>query len=185
MFHGPKSGDRVVLPHQERFKFAGPFSVALWFKAEQFTAEYEKLIAKGPDSWRLQQYGTSNQLGFYADIGPKLVPGKGLWTVGPTDVADRRWHLAVAVYEPEGGGARQRLYMDGRLDAEGVIASSLRQDDEPVTIGTGPQRTGEFRGLIDEVAIFSRACSAEEVAAMFQAGSPTNTAMSQPGGEKK
>ena len=98
-------------------------------------------------------------------------------TNGQTDVADGRWHLAVAVYEPIGNVAKKRLYVDGRLDAESEAPLALHQNDDPVWLGAAFGYAGrEFYGQIDEVAIFARALLADEVAAMFAAGSPDNPA---------
>ena len=68
-FHGPGSSDRVVLPEQERFKFTGPFSVAVWFKVEKFAGRYQALVTKGDTSWRIEQDLTSNHLCFGTSRG--------------------------------------------------------------------------------------------------------------------
>jgi hypothetical protein len=165
LFHGPNSGDKVVLPEQNLFNFAGPFSVAIWFKVGEFTGFfYAPLITKEDNTWRLQQKDGEKQLQFVSDSSNGIVSR----TDGRTEVADHHWHLAVAVYEPIGHVARQRLYIDGRLDAESDAPLPLNRNDTPVLLGANdkfPERT--FRGLIDEVAIFARALSAEEVAKMF------------------
>ena len=61
-FHGPGSGDKVVLPKQERFKFTGPFSLAVWFNIDRFTLNTGGLITKGHESWRLHQFGDNPRL---------------------------------------------------------------------------------------------------------------------------
>ncbi|MCG2684876.1 MAG: FecR domain-containing protein, partial [Planctomycetales bacterium] len=169
-FHGPNSGDKVVLPHEEQFSFTGAFSVAVWFRVSRLTTWNQPLVTKGDSSWRLQQSIKTNQLTFDTNgEGEELTNT----TSGQTDVADYRWHLAVAVYESDGGGAQKRLYLDGRLDAEGKTSNRLNRNHEPVWLGSNsmwPNR--EFHGMIDEAAIFSRALSGAEVAAMFEAGSP-------------
>ena len=174
-FRGPDTGDKVVLPHQERFNFTGPFSVAVWFKVERFTGKYQTLIAKGAYSWRLQQDVGRNMLAF--DTNPKRgeFPAGFHKVSGRTDVADGRWHLAAAVYEPAGAVARKRLYIDGRLDAEGETRMPIYDNGEPVWLGNDSMETTyEIQGWIDEVAIFARALSPDEVTAMFHAGNPSD-----------
>ena len=158
-FHGPGSGDRVVVPEQERFKFTGPFSVAVWFKTEKFAGRYQALVTKGDTSWRIEQDLTSNHLCFGTSRGHDGATYVAEKTVGRTNVADGRWHLAVAVYEPAGKAAHKRLYLDGRLEANDDVPLPLRPNDEPVWLGansTVPQC--EFCGPIDEVAIFCGRC---------------------------
>jgi hypothetical protein len=177
-FHGPGSGDRVELPEQQRFKFTGPFSIAVWFKAAGFAAPYQPLVGKGADSWRLERHERTNTLTFDNHFTPAPSSGHP-WRVtnGQTDVNDRRWHLAVAVYEPAGTVAKKRLYIDGRVDAENESPQALGQNDVPVWLGSQSATANcEFQGHIDEVAILARALSADEVAAMFEAGSPANPA---------
>ena len=54
-FHGAGSNDKVVLPQQERFNFTKPFSIAVWFRVQQFRERSTSLllIAKGRRfTWR-------------------------------------------------------------------------------------------------------------------------------------
>jgi hypothetical protein len=172
-FRGPGTSDRVILPEQERFKFTGPFSVAVWFRPERFQSRYYGLVAKGDSSWRLQQYKTTDRLCF--DTSRQAAEGAYVVdaTVGRTEIADGRWHLATSVYAPAGNAADKALYVDGRLEARNSVPLPLHQNDEPVWLGAnGAVPQCEFRGVIDEVAIFSRALSADEVARMFDKGNP-------------
>ena len=66
-FHGLGSGDTVVLPEPDRFNFGGPFSVAVWFKVERFTADWQTLVGKGEGSWRLHRHDDIDMLGFDTD----------------------------------------------------------------------------------------------------------------------
>ena len=188
MFRGPGSGDKVVLPEQQRFNFTGPFSAAVWFKVQRFTAGWQALVAKGDNSWRIQRFEKESSLTFDTNHGPTLLPQDVDPAISPTNVADARWHLAAAVYEPAGKVAHKRLYLDARLDAEGNVPLPLHQSDSPVFLGTNDPSGRihhEFDGFIDEVAIFARALSPAEVVEMFQAGSPTSTATARGGSEPR
>ena len=173
-FRGPGSGDTVTIPHQERFQFAGPFSVAVWFKSDAFSVWWQTLIAKGNNSWRFQRHEATRYLCFDADCfddGKQNLPR----TFSRTEVDDRQWHFAVGVYEPAGNVAKRRLYIDGQSEAVNDVALPLQQNGRCVSIGCNPSSPGrEFHGFVDEVAIFSRALSAEEIAQWFQTGSSTN-----------
>ena len=97
--------------------------------------------------------------------------GWGHGTVtGTSNVADGKWHFIAGIYEGPGTNIA-RIYVDGV--EEGATAIT-----EPATAlgtfeigrflnGTGG---GQFNGMIDEVAVFSRALSAEEMLAIYQAG---------------
>ncbi len=171
LFHGPGSGDKVVLPEPDRFNFKGPFSLAVWFRVVDFGGAHEGLITKGDHAWRFQQESEHNELTFGSNYGETLENG----TPGKTAVNDRQWHLGVIVYEPVGNTAQKRLYVDGQLDASSETPAPLNPTDAPVWIGSNSEREDrELQGWIDEVAIFSRALSAGDVQAMYEAGCPAN-----------
>jgi len=72
------------------------------------------------------------------------------------------------------------FYIDGKLDDQGVVPLPLAQNGEPVWIGNNSQHLDRaFFGWIDEVAIFSRALSAKEVSAMYDAGDPATWSQSE------
>ena len=164
------SNDKVVLPHQERFNFTGPFSVAVWFKLERFTVEHQALVTKGDHAWRLQRSIDDDNLVFGTNHGAHSVVHR---LTGRTGVADGRWHLAVAVYEPSGATAWKRLYLDGRLNVEEAAPSSLCGNGQPVWLGNNSDSSlnRAFCGCIDEVAIFARGLSAEKVQELYRGGS--------------
>jgi hypothetical protein len=169
LFHGPGSGDRVVLPDQEQFNFTGPFTIAVWFKVIELGGGHSAIVTKGDQSWRFQQGSKQYEMNFASNYGQTLENGLH----GKTEVADRRWHLGVAVYEPQGNIARKRLYVDGQLDALGESPLPLNPTSNPVWIGSNSaQSRREFHGWIDEVMIFARALSPEDVQRMYGAGNP-------------
>ena len=151
-FHGPNSRGRVVIPEQKRFNFTGPFSVAVWFRADRLAGMgmWQALITKGDATWRLHQDHGTNRLAFSTNSQPQSDAhpvGIIRESYGQSEVADGRWHLAVAVCEPAGGVARKRLYIDGRLEGDSEIPVPLLQNDEPVLLGDNPEWcSGKFSG---------------------------------------
>jgi len=67
------------------------------------------------------------------------------------------------------------LYVDGALAATATCASSVQYDDNPLVIGAelrGGQVINQFHeGSVDELALYNRALSPEEIHAIWQAGS--------------
>jgi hypothetical protein len=172
-FKGRYSSDYLEINPSSNayFNFQSSFSVALWFKVEQFDAPWQALITKGDNSWRLQRFASSRCI--FAGLGwrglrdfPKVE--------GITPVDDHRWHLAVAVFECGNEFDEIRLYLDGRLEG-----SDQRPHDPiywtgnslPVRIGDNAEMPGRnYSGLIDEVSIFQRALTPEEILRMYQTG---------------
>lgn len=95
---------------------------------------------------------------------------------------DGQWHHIAAVYD--GNQLNTRLYVDGVLQAEknNVTATTPRFDD--FRIG-GKNDGGEtFHGSLDEIRIYDRALSSDEVQQLFSTpiGAGTNTGGSNSGG---
>ena len=83
---------------------------------------------------------------------------------------DRWQHVAVTV-----DGADVRLYRNGREVARKVFSGALAGDRTQLTVGGAPSSDGAatvrepsrfWRGLLDEVRLYRRALSAEEVEAL-------------------
>jgi hypothetical protein len=174
LFHGAGTNNRVVLPEQQRFDFDGPFSIAAWFQTVPFPRDsIPSLIAKGHSSWRIQRHGNNTQ-GITVDTSFEVSGGKD-YPMPPSRIAvgDRRWHFVVVVIEPKKDSHYKCVYVDGRKDSEVTVLAPLLKSDEPVWLGqSNTFADRDWNGLIDEVAILSRAMSAEEVRAMFEAGNP-------------
>ncbi|MEN6449266.1 MAG: LamG domain-containing protein [Thermoguttaceae bacterium] len=172
-FWGPGYRDHVLLSDPERFHFGGPFSFAVWFESEMSGDGSGHLLSKGNQDWRLcVKPGAIHFI--TGDIERGATASDALTASGAFRPSD--WHLVVATFDPGAHAAKKRLYIDGRLAAERSAAPLMMSQVHrvPVAIGDnavwGP--TGEFAGLIDEVAIFSRVLNADEVGEMFAAGNP-------------
>jgi hypothetical protein len=101
-------------------------------------------------------------------------------TFGPNGT----WQHVVAVYDQPAG--IMRLYVNAALAASATPRATLLSTADPVTIGARkPNNTGgyslNFDGLVDEVAIYNRALTTNEITAHFNAtfdasaGSPPDT----------
>jgi hypothetical protein len=87
---------------------------------------------------------------------------RGIWSsgaVGPI-VLNRFHHIAVTAE-----GSVLRLYIDGQLKLERTDAGPRVLNDMPVLIGrsAGAVSPNWFRGTIDDVRIYSRALSGQEI----------------------
>ena len=83
---------------------------------------------------------------------------------GNTTLSMNNWYHVVCVRD----STEVRLYLNGNLDGSG--GSLGTNPSSPFAIGDlyGHGGNYKFKGLIDEVRIYNRALSAEEVLALFQ-----------------
>jgi hypothetical protein len=90
--------------------------------------------------------------------------------LGSTIVGDNMFHHAAATYD----GVTMRIYVDGQLDAEKTIATTIVYPDGPPFLIGGREYIfipGHWYGIIDELEFFNRALSQSEIQAIFNAGS--------------
>ncbi len=150
------------------------FTIELWAKGAADQADEATLIGKGIGS-----DGTTATEQFAIDISSKkyrfftrgsentFIAAQA--TVGPNDT----WQHLVGVYDDAQG--LMHLYVNGELNGTGTTpAAGLRVSSDPVSIGSKrlgnePAYNGAFLGVIDEVAIYPAALTAEQVAAHYTA----------------
>ena len=88
--------------------------------------------------------------------------------VGPDNIMD--WHLYTTTFDSATG--EWNIYIDGVAESTMTIDKNpLDSDDGPVFIGRDTCCDGRFgNAVIDEVAIFNVALSADEIQAMMENG---------------
>ncbi len=137
-------------------------TLAAWIKVEQFSRSFQALITKGDGAWRLSRDRTTNSMMFGANRGGRL------WRIrGTAPVNDGQWHHVVGIYD----GLEAHLFIDGKLEGSVQNASNIMSDGWDVRIGTNAESPRRYwRGLIDEVVIFSHALSEDELSQLRELG---------------
>ena len=111
--------------------------------------------------------GTAN------DFGTALINGKFGFGVGSPDttiqsttpINDGVWHFCVATRQQATGIIK--VYVDGNLQATGIASRNSLNASAHLLFGAIASGGGFFNGSLDEVKIFSRNLSSNEVAALY------------------
>jgi hypothetical protein len=144
-----------------------PRTMILWFKT--------------PSSWGdtyqvVMQYGhnsSGGKFGLYIpDYWGRTLSfwGESSDFAGSTSLQLDTWYHGAVTYD----GSTVRLYLNGQFETSQARSLDTQINANGLTIGrTSPSDliTSQWNGLVDEVAIFSRALTAEEIAAIYAAGS--------------
>jgi hypothetical protein len=143
-------------------------SIEAWVNQFGSPGSYKYIIAKhyasGYASYGLYT-GSSGGLRFYIghENGFVLSPdaGTGIW--------DGNWHHIVGIYD----GSNVRLYVDGAEISSGTpTTKNIAYNNNDLYIGS--YGTGYyFTGLIDEIKVYNRALSSQEVLDHYNAATPT------------
>ena len=84
-----------------------------------------------------------------------------------TDLAAGQWYHIVGTYD----GTSRKLYIDGVLKKAITETITLFHDSEPIQIGVqAPGQGGFWNGLIDEVRIYDRALTEDEIQQLYHEG---------------
>jgi|GEM_PF-6571748 len=165
-------GDRIVLSGTENLNPTQEFTIETWLFLRQ-PISYAGVVTKGnlstfEESYGLFIYGSSGKLSFIVNgygnsIGRTIL-------VGPT-VPLNTWVHAVATFS----GTTMKIYMDGYLRITKEHLMGIAPSLQPIQIGmyeksSDPASTSGFNGLIDEVGIYNRALSDQEVFDLYNAG---------------
>lgn len=145
------------------FVLSGDYTIEAWVK---HTSKYPQMYiskwtgAGSQSGWWLGYFEGVVQFGDYYKEGHIRIKGP--------DVADGEWHYIVGVRE----GKKLFLYVDGRKVAEGKSPGEVAGDNQaPLIIGGFGSATSPLwplEGTIDEVRVYSRALSENEIQTRYE-----------------
>jgi len=159
---GP-AAQRVPLPDFG----TGEFTVTAWVQTNRGGGT---ILAKVPETGRWCQQAKV----FFVRGGKASFDIGWVGQITSRDnVADGTWHHVALVGKP----GQQWIYVDGRQSATGSLSGEADRKEWVVKIGQCADGFGgDFRGQIDEVRVYRRAMSAEEVKARFEKAPPAGDA---------
>lgn len=162
---GFDGGAVLDLGHDPKFDLKSQLTLSAWIKPEDFSG-YPGVIGKGYEvdgAYSLQ-----------------LRPGGGLWFELQNEAGERvvyqprdgvlkagEWVHVVASYD----GESMQVYLDGEVAGSGREVSGLKlnQSGSPLRLGW-LGKYGHFKGVIDEVRVYERALTRDEVLALSREG---------------
>jgi alpha-tubulin suppressor-like RCC1 family protein len=177
--------DYIDAGNREIFNFGtSDFTLTAWIKpAEPLRGLY--LISKfslNDSGYALGTSGPNERL--YAHIFGSTNPREFRNMDGAVPLRDGGWHMATAVWNRGPGGTLQ-LYVDGTFDRQidiSMISGSV-SNSASLLIGKYNRPGGDgqnFGGQIDDVRIYNRGLSENEVTQLYQVEAPANYTLTVP-----
>jgi hypothetical protein len=139
------------------FSFTDAMTVSTWVNIRSRTTAWMAIIAKGENAWRL---GVNNET---TGIHYGFTGGTRGWQAAntATELALDEWYHVAATYDTTVGAL---VYIDGVLDASNPDLDGIPVNEMPLLLGENPEATGRLLdGMLDEVMIYNRALSKEEL----------------------
>ena len=152
----------VRIAHDPRLKPPSAITLSAWIRPRQCTEAWQEIYRKDDGlSRHLLAIGKTGEVfGLWVGLG---IAGKYVERGAPVPrerLADGRWHLAAASFD----GSAVRLYFDGQEIGRTAVSGVLdTQGSSPAVLGSLAGRSEFFAGGIDDVRVYARALTAEEV----------------------
>ena len=160
------SNDYIEVAHNDRLNAGKDLTLAAWVKLNSPGVD-QKVMGKTP-------IGSGYLLGVaYSRLYPEVWDNagtkfSGLW--GSGSIPSLEWtHLALTWHS----GGDMIGYINGQeVGRIAASANPIGANTNPLRIGAAPWNVNSFqvRGLIDELAVYDRALSADEVKTLYEAG---------------
>ena len=170
------SGSYIDIPEIPQYDVTSEVSLLTWMKTSTVTS-WARMIDKS------QWQDTGFDLVLHLDIhNPRFeffVNGTTSLVDATTVVDDNEWHFIAGTF----GDKTLRIYVDGVQEGEAMSTGNvdINPNDWPIRIGAEASSAGgqQYLGALDEIAVFDRALSADEVLDIFTNGMASEFA-SQP-----
>ncbi len=146
------SNDSVSIPDSADLRPA-QLSVEAWIKPDATASYYGNVLTKasGSNGYGLEQYGGPGKIRFYVN-GYSNAYVEATIPVG-------QWSQVVGTYD----GQFVRLYVNGKLSGSLAYSQAIDHSNQPLQIGGTPNSGQSWKGGIDEVAVYDRALTANQV----------------------
>lgn len=157
-------------------------SISVWVQAAAWSTGWQGIVAHGEGAdYRIARRGSDNpvKLAYAGGVGD-IQTGT---TYGAAPDGDGLWHHIVAISE---NGVSTRLWVDGVLEATGGApnigpsGANGGTGNNVLCIGCNPDNGREFNGLIDDIGMWDRAISEEEIGWIYHGGIAGNDLASIP-----
>ncbi|MBZ5566204.1 MAG: LamG domain-containing protein [Acidobacteriia bacterium] len=151
------------------FDYDDPFSISLWMKTDD-ASKYQGLFIKGLSDprhvWNFFWYGPGGL--FEAFIGN---PTQEAWKDFSYSM-DTGWHHVVLTYDGSGSYTGMKLYVDdSEIGGSGTgSVSGTIVDSQNLKIGTKNVGYQDFDGQLDEIGIWSKVLSSQEIEDLYNGG---------------
>ncbi len=157
-----------------------PRTICLWINTTTDPTTGNGLVGWGTNNPGEKWHFRLNDNSGNGVVGAIRTEFAGSQNVATTLVNDGQWHFVVSVFDGEFPGDTVH-YVDGEFDErswvgdETIVVNTTEGDD--VTIGSRLQGTtyNRVNATLDEVRIYSRALSAEDIQALYELGQVEQT----------
>jgi regulation of enolase protein 1 (concanavalin A-like superfamily) len=149
------AGDYVDCGNSPMLNIRNQITMSVWFKIAAFVNDWEAIISKGDNAFRLSRSATN---GNATHIGVNGTTAN--YFDGTAVVANDEWHHIAGVYD----GAQAIIYVDGAADVVTPCTGQINDTNDRFFIGENSVSRGRYsNGIIDDVRLYNRALTQDEI----------------------
>jgi len=154
----------AVLPDVEQLNIKGTngITVEAWVKPEVPASGHNEFVTKGDKQFALKQntnLNGRNIVEFFVYDADSTEKWVSVNVDTPSDGWYGQWHHLAGTYD----GSQLKLYIDGELKATKNHTGGIDESAYPVAIGRNMEHSRNMSGLIDNVRLYNRALTLEEL----------------------
>jgi hypothetical protein len=170
----PSRHSFITIPNESRFDITSSITLSAWVLVDSMTVQWETIMAKGDQSYRLHFDSSLNVACFSMTTGDTANNFGYKDVRGKTAVDDHAWHFVCGVFD----GSVMWTYVDGVLEGQRTVNMPTLTDNYKLTIGDNRAHTPRYlNGSIDEVRVLHAVESADWVRLCFMNQKATGDAL--------
>jgi uncharacterized repeat protein (TIGR03803 family) len=157
-------GGYVSVPDSPVLDMTSTITVEAWINQQSQLGPYDPVVKKaGAGGGYSMEFAGTGVVAFWVYIN-----GVGWQGTSGGSVVTNQWTHLAGSYD----GTALRIFVNGVQVNSGGLSGALLPSSSPLNLGRDPSNTNRlFDGFIDEVSIYDRALSSNEIAAIYASGS--------------
>jgi len=150
---------------------AGSMTISTWYTTESLYTNWQTLAGKGEgDGWRIARASASTSNLTFSSRRPHDFAA----FLDDQTTGSDKWHHLVTTVD---AGVENNMYVDGVLVATDTSGTLLQNRANAMQIGGNPDAAGRgWNGNIDDVAVWNRALTQDEVSSIWNDGTGASIA---------
>ncbi|MEC8395307.1 MAG: LamG domain-containing protein, partial [SAR324 cluster bacterium] len=150
--------DYLKIQHHTDFNLSNQISISVWAKANSLSKQWQAILTKGDSAYRVHRFNSTNELAWGTSGLPNTDSSSGI------SINDGAWHHFVTTFD----GNQKKIYVDNILESTVNAPGSISSNTFDIFIGENSQARGRyFHGSIDDVRIYKKVLSVEEIGSLY------------------
>ncbi|GIU70407.1 MAG: hypothetical protein KatS3mg002_1643 [Candidatus Woesearchaeota archaeon] len=163
--------DYINILDSDSLDISDSITILVWIYPQDTTSEYDRIITKPWETdsspwnvYAINRLANTQKYGFYVGFEDSSMGG----SVSTSEAPLNQWTFLAGVYN----GTNTKIYFNGKLEASNYFAKKIKRNSKNIAIGGNSYNREFYKGIIDEIRIYNRTLSEDEISAIYNATKP-------------